>query len=300
MSWSDVPSPACGDLTHPDVDLVIETRPRDLGDLVVGRVLPSPRRRLVGPFLFFDEMGPVERAPGHQLAVRPHPHINLATVTYLFEGEITHRDSLGTEQVIRPGAVNWMTAGRGIVHSERTPPAAGGERLHGLQLWCGLPAEHEETAPTFEHYPADVLPEVTRDGCTIRVLAGEAFGLVSPVRTLSRLFYVDVLAATATRLEVPSYPERAVYAVAGAVTCGGERYERGRMLVLCPDRPITIELEAGTRLVMLGGDPIGPRFMYWNFVSSRADRLEDAKRDWRDGRFPKVPGDEIESIPLPD
>lgn len=299
MSWSDIPPPACGDPSTPDVDLVIETRPRDLGDLVVGRVLPSPRRRLVGPFLFFDEMGPVERAPGHQVAVRPHPHINLATVTYLFEGEITHRDSLGTEQVIRPGAVNWMTAGRGIVHSERTPPADGGERLHGLQLWCGLPAEHEETAPTFEHYPADVLPQITRDGCTIRVLAGEAFGLVSPVRTLSRLFYVDVLATAATRLEVPSYRERAVYAVAGAVTCGGERHERGRMLVLCPDRPITIELEAGTRLVMLGGDPIGPRFMYWNFVSSRADRLEEAKRDWREGRFPKVPGDEIESIPLP-
>jgi redox-sensitive bicupin YhaK (pirin superfamily) len=283
-----------------DLERVIGARRRDLGDVVVGRVLPAPERRMVGPFIFLDHIGPTLIPADRPLAVRPHPHIHLATVTYLFEGEIVHRDSLGSHQAIRPGAINWMTAGRGIVHSERTE-AGTPRRMHGLQLWCALPTAHEEHEPEFTHHPAESLPAVELGGATIRVLAGEAYGLRSPVKTLSRLFYVDVSAPADTTIEVPDYPERAVYAVAGAVTIDGERVEPGQMLVLAPDRSIRLGVAAGTRLVMLGGDPLdGPRHIYWNFVSSSRERIEQAKRDWREGRFPKVPGDEVEFIPLPD
>ncbi|HVK78814.1 MAG TPA: pirin family protein [Kofleriaceae bacterium] len=305
MSWTNVPPPVCEDADRePDVELVIEARTRDLGDLIVGRVLPSPRRRLVGPFIFFDHMGPAELAPGRGLNVRPHPHINLATVTYLFEGEIMHRDSLGSAQVIRPGAINWMTAGRGIVHSERTDAelASRGSRVHGLQLWVALPTAHEETEPQFDHYPAESLPALTLGGAELRVLAGEAYGVRSPVRTLSRLFYVDVLADGEATVGVPDgYPERAAYVVAGAVRCGEARVERGTMLVLAPGRSIRLAAEPGTRLVLLGGEPLdGPRHIYWNFVSSSPERIERAKHDWKERRFPLVPGDEAEFIPLPD
>lgn len=287
MSWSPAPPPEAIDPDASDIDLVIETRKRDLGGFEVGRVLPSPRRRLVGPFLFFDEMGPAEIA---EIAVRPHPHINLATVTYLFEGEIVHRDSLGSKQVIRPGAVN----------SERSPESVPRGRMHGIQLWCGLPVEHEETEPMFEHYPADVLPQVTVGGAVIRVLAGEAYGRRSPVKTLSQLFYVDVHAREATTIAVPDYPERAAYAVAGTFQCGDQIFDRGAMAVFRGGRRIELQLAAGTRMVLLGGQPIGARHMYWNFVSSSRERIEQAKEDWRERRFPVVPGDEVEFIPLPE
>jgi redox-sensitive bicupin YhaK (pirin superfamily) len=282
------------------VELVIGARARDLGDVVVGRVLPSAQRRMVGPFIFLDHIGPTVIPADRPLAVRPHPHIHLATVTYLFEGEIVHRDSLGSHQTIHPGAVNWMTAGRGIVHSERSEPGEP-RRMHGLQLWCALPTAHEEDAPEFTHHPADSLPAVAHGGATIRVLAGEAYGVRSPVKTLSRLFYVDVAAATDATIAAPDYPERAVYVVAGAVTVGGERFDPGRMLVLAAGRAIDVAVAAGSRVVLLGGEPLdGPRHIYWNFVSSSKERIEQAKRDWRAGRFPRVPGDEVESIPLPE
>lgn len=283
-----------------DVELVIGARARDLGDVVVGRVLPAPGHRMVGPFIFLDHIGPTLIPADRPLAVRPHPHIHLATVTYLFEGEIVHRDSLGSLQTIHPGAINWMTAGRGIVHSERTEAGAP-RRIHGLQLWCALPTAHEDHEPEFNHHPAETLPAVEHGGATIRVLAGEAYGARSPVKTLSRLFYVDASADRDATIDLPDYPERAVYIVAGAVTAGGERFEPGRMLVLAPARPVRIEAAAGSRLVLLGGEPLdGPRHIYWNFVSSSRERIEQAKRDWREGRFPKVPGDEVELIPLPE
>jgi redox-sensitive bicupin YhaK (pirin superfamily) len=278
------------------VELVIEARDRDLGDVVVGRVLPSPRRRMVGPFIFFDHIGPATFA----MNVRPHPHIHLATVTYLFEGVILHRDSLGSTQAIEPGAINWMTAGRGIVHSERTPEALQQRppQAHGVQLWCALPAEHEDAEPAFVHYPASSIPQLERDGATIRVLAGEAYGARSPVATLSRLFYVDVLARAASSIDVPDYEERAIYVVEGGVTIGGQRFAPRHMAVLAPGAA-TIALDAGSRVLMLGGDPVGARHIEWNFVSSSRERIEQAKAAWRAGDFPKVPGDEEEFIPLP-
>lgn len=299
MSWNPAQPPTDDSSPATDVELVIETRARDLGGVIVGRVLPSARRRLVGPFLFFDEMGPVTLADDHAMTVRPHPHICLATVTYLFEGEIVHRDSLGTLQTITPGAINWMTAGKGIVHSERAPKPGGS--LHGIQLWCALPKEHEETDPTFEHCPADAIPHTTIDGATVRVLAGEAYGLRAPVKTWSKLFYVDVQTTNAATIEAPDFPERAIYVVSGYVQVAGDTFERGKMLVLTSGRSVRLELEPGTRIVMLGGEPLeGPRYMYWNFVASTKERLEQAKDDWRERRFPIVPGDEIEFIPLPD
>ncbi|HEY4057816.1 MAG TPA: pirin family protein [Kofleriaceae bacterium] len=280
-----------------DVELVIDGRARDLGGFSVERVLPAPLHRMVGPFTFLDHMGPADVPADHPMTVRPHPHVCLATVTYLFEGEIVHRDSLGSHVTIAPGAINWMTAGRGIVHSERGPAVA--QKIHGLQLWCALPTEHEETEPTFQHVPASDLPQLQIDGATVRVLAGEAFGKTAPTKTLSRLFYVDIDATSDATIELPDYPERAAYAVTGCFSVGGETYEHGHMTVFGTG-PIRIEVQAGTRMVLLGGDPIGKRLMYWNFVASTQERIDRAKADWKAGRFPKVPGDEIEFIPLPE
>lgn len=311
MSWTPTPEPRCSEPESQraetagvaDVELIIDARKRDLGELSVGRVLPAVARRTVGPFIFFDHMGPVDFAPGAGVDVRPHPHINLATVTYLFAGEILHRDSLGSEQVIRPGAINWMNAGRGIVHSERTPPElrANGYHLHGLQLWVALPTAHEESAPTFTHYSKSELPEANVDGATVRVLAGDAYGLVSPVKTHSRVLYVDVILPAGVSIAVPLERERAAYVVNGDVTCGGETASGGRMLVFSPGATPELRAMTDTRLVFIGGDPLdGVRHIYWNFVSSSLERLESAKSDWRERRFPVVPGDEHEFIPLPD
>ncbi|HUA27128.1 MAG TPA: pirin family protein [Steroidobacteraceae bacterium] len=284
--------------------LAIDARTRDLGGFTVGRVLPSGARKLIGPFIFFDHMGPATFPPGRGIDVRPHPHIGLATVTYLFEGEIVHRDSLGSHQPIRPGDVNWMTAGRGIAHSERTGSdlRQSGARLDGLQLWVALPLRHEETDPEFHHHPARDLPAVDIAGTKIRVLAGSAFGETSPVRTFSPLFYVDAAMPAGSRLPLPDqYEERAAYVVSGKVECGEQRAERGRMLVFAPGAPATLRAVSDARVALVGGAAIdGERHIFWNFVSSSQARIEQAKRDWREGRFPKVPGDEQEFIPLPE
>lgn len=288
----------------PQLITVIDARARDLGGFTVGRVLPSAARKLIGPFIFFDHMGPAAFSPGRGIDVRPHPHIGLATVTYLFEGEIVHRDSLGSDQPIRPGDVNWMTAGRGIVHSERTgaEPRQAGSRLDGLQLWVALPLRHEETEPEFHHHPARDLPAVAVGDARIRVLAGSAYGVTSPVRTFSPLFYIDAAIAAGSELPLPDeHQERAAYVVSGTVECGGQRAERGRMLVFTPDAPATLRAVSDARVALIGGAPIdGERHIFWNFVSSSQARIEQAKRDWREGRFPKVPGDEREFIPLPE
>ena len=305
MSVCPAVDPAClRQPATPEVAAVIDARSRDLGGFAVGRVLPSAARRLVGPFIFFDHMGPADLAPGRGLDVRPHPHIGLATVTYLFEGEIVHRDSLGSHQPIRPGEVNWMTAGRGIVHSERTSPELRrtGSRAHGLQLWVALPLAQEETEPEFHHHPAQTLPSVEIAGARIRVLAGSAYGETSPVKTFSPLFYADVAVPGGCELSLPSeHEERAAYIVDGAVTCGSERGERGRMLVFAKGAEVVLRASADARIALIGGTPInGERHIWWNFVSSSEARIEQAKRDWKEGRFPKVPGDEAEFIPLPE
>jgi redox-sensitive bicupin YhaK (pirin superfamily) len=286
------------------IETLIEARSRDLGGFVVGRVLPSAARRLVGPFIFFDHMGPADLAPGRGLDVRPHPHIGLATVTYLFEGEIVHRDSLGSHQPIRPGEVNWMTAGRGIVHSERTGPQSrrAGSRVNGLQLWVALPLAHEETEPEFHHHPAQTLPALELAGARVRVLVGSAYGETSPVKVFSPLFYADVAVPAGCELPVPDeHAERAAYVADGVVTCGNERAERGRMLVFAKGAEVVLRATTDARISLIGGAPIdGERHIWWNFVSSSEARIEQAKRDWKEGRFPKVPGDEVEFIPLPE
>lgn len=258
---------------------------------------------MVGPFTFFDQMGPAAFGTGGGIDVAPHPHIGLATVTYLFEGGILHRDSLGSHQAIRPGDINWMTAGRGIVHSERTPEEhrRKGSRLHGLQLWVALPLTHEETEPSFRHHPGATLPELDRDGVRLRVLAGTAFGLTSPVEALSPLFCVDVTMSAGSDLPLPGeHEERAAYVVEGVLRCGAEHAPKGRMLVFSTQARAHLGAEQPARVVLLGGAPLeGRRYIDWNFVSSSKERLERAKKDWKEGRFPKVPGDEVEFIPLP-
>jgi len=281
----------------------IDGKLRDLGGgFIVRRMLPSPGRQAVGPFLFFDHFGPIDVAPGASHDVRPHPHIGIATVTYLFEGAIVHRDSLGCVQRIEPGAINWMTAGRGIVHSERAPEDLRPlpHRTHGLQLWVALPEAHEETEPAFTHYPNAALPEVSLPGVVARVLVGRAFGAVSPVKTFADTLYVDVAAQPGSALDVdPCTDERAVYAVHGTLMIDGASFEASTMILLEPGITARIEAPEGARFVILGGAPLGARrHMEWNFVSSRAERIEQAKRDWSAQRMGAVPG-ETEWIPLP-
>jgi redox-sensitive bicupin YhaK (pirin superfamily) len=283
-----------------EVEVVPSTR--DLGEgFKVRRVLPSAKRRMVGPFVFLDEMGPVRLAPGAGLDVRPHPHIGLATVTYLFEGEILHQDSLAVRQPIRPGDVNWMIAGRGIVHSERTPQAlrAAGPSAWGLQSWLALPEPEEERAPSFKHHPQADLPVGSDKGVQVRVIAGQFQGLRSPVETQSALFYADVALAAGARLVVaPDHEERAAYVLEGSVSVDAQGFERGRLLVFRPAAQVVIEAASQARLMLLGGAPLGPRYLWWNFVSSSKERIEQAKADWKAGRFGGVPGDP-ELIPLP-
>jgi hypothetical protein len=284
------------------LEQVIEQRRRDLGGFEVGRVLPVAQRRMVGPFAFFDHMGPVDFPRGipRTVDVRPHPHIGLATVTYLFEGEIMHRDSVGSEQPIRPGELNWMTAGRGITHSERFEKArSDGGPMHGIQAWVALPVEDEETAPTFDHYDAHALPAWQDAGVHARVIAGTAYGVAAPVRTLSPLCYVHCTLEAGARLPLPEeHAERAVYVVQGAVDVDGVRFEPGRMLVFRPGAAHLTAL-APSLLMLLGGAPLGPRFIEWNFVSSSRERIEQAKADWRAGRMKLPDLDNGEFIPLP-
>lgn len=297
--------PKCREEPSDVVAQVVEPRERDLGDgFVVRRVLPAPRRRMVGPFIFWDEMGPVTLAPGRGLDVRPHPHIGLATITYLFEGEIFHRDSLGSAIAIRPGEVNWMTAGRGVTHSERTRDEvrAVESRVHGIQSWIALPEAHEDDAPWFAHHGADEIPEVEQDGASLRVIAGEVYGVASPVRTLSPMFYVDARIPAGARVPLPEgHEERAAYVVSGALRASGDRFGAGRMLVF-EAGDASIVADEDSRVMLIGGAPLGQRFIEWNFVGSTRERVEAAKRDWREERterFPLVPGDEAERIPLP-
>ena len=286
------------------VDAIVVPRAKDLGGFTVRRVLPAAERRNVGSFVFLDHMGPTEFRAGAGIDVRPHPHIGLATVTYLFDGRIIHRDSLGSVQPIVAGDVNWMTAGRGIVHSERSDMAdrAKPQPLHGLQFWVALPRIHEETEPAFAHHDAAVLPAIERTGATIRVIAGSAFGVTSPVATLSELFFadIDLKAGHSLALEA-QYAERAAYIVQGAITIDGTSFADGRMTAFRPDAPVTVTAEADTRLGFFGGAPLdAPRHLWWNFVSSSSDRLARAKAEWKRDRFGvQVPG-ETEFIPLPE
>jgi redox-sensitive bicupin YhaK (pirin superfamily)/predicted CoA-binding protein len=281
------------------IDRIIEARTRDLGGFAVGRVLPTVGRRFVGPFVFFDHMLPADAG---ELAVRPHPHIHLGTVTYLFEGEILHRDSLGSKQLITPGAINWMSAGRGIVHSERSPEGGAAMRHHGIQLWVGLPRAQEDSDPTFKHYPAETLPIVGDKSAQMRVLIGNAFDATSPVQTFWPMFYVDVSLAHGARVELPrGYAERAVYVVAGALLADGQRIEPRKMALFAKDATPVLEADGETRLLMLGGEPLdGPRYIWWNFVSSKPDRIIEAAHQWRDDKFPKIADDNREFIPAPD
>jgi len=305
MSFFPGKDPASGDAYQCDaISQVIVPRTVDLGDFAVRRALPSARTRMVGPFIFFDHFGPAEFHAGNGLDVRPHPHIGLATVTYLFDGEIMHRDSLGTAMAIRPGEVNWMTAGRGIVHSERTRPErrVDGEPIHGLQMWVALPAAREEMEAGFAHHATAEFPVIKENGKNVRVVVGSLYGASSPVPTVHETIFGDVHLKAGTSLPLDaSHEERAIYIIEGVVDIAGDKFEPGRLLVFKPGDAVTITAVNNTHFVIVGGAPMdGPRHIWWNFVSSRQERIEQAKADWKAGHFDKVPGDEIEFIPLPD
>jgi redox-sensitive bicupin YhaK (pirin superfamily) len=286
------------------IEMVIEQRRRNLGgSFEIGRVLPFSKRQMVGPFIFFDHIGPLDLAPGldRSADVRAHPHIGLATVTYLFSGEIMHRDSLGYAQPIRPQEVNWMTAGRGITHSERFEQArAHGDHLHGIQAWVALPTEMEEVAPNFSHHSGSDLPQWNEAGVAGHLIAGSAYGLTAAVETHSPLFYVHLDMANDATAEIPAgHRERALYIAAGVVELNGQRYGAGKMLVLGPSASRVRASEKST-VMLLGGEPVGHRFLYWNFVSSSENRLAQAVSDWKAGRMRLPDGDNVEFIPLPD
>jgi len=285
------------------IDIVIEQRRRNLGGFEVGRVLPFPAHRMVGPFIFFDHIGPVEFPAGiaRSFDVRPHPHIGLATVTYLFDGEIMHRDSVGSEQAIRPGEVNWMVAGRGITHSERFERARReGDRIHGIQAWVALPDEAEETDPGFDHYDAAALPTLHEDGARGRLIAGTAYGAMSTVPVHSPMFYLHWDLAPGARITLPDkHAERALYIASGEVDVAGHPLREGQMAVVSRDASPTIRATAPAIVLAIGGEPVGERFIDWNFVSSRKERIEQAKADWRAGRLKLPDFDHDEFIPLP-
>lgn len=301
MSWQQADDPECT-RRHDDVALLIEPRSRDLGGFTVRRVLPAAQRRMVGPFIFFDEMGPADFGPGTGITVRPHPHIGLSTVTYLFEGEILHRDSLGYVQPIRPGAINLMTAGRGIVHSERAADElrASGQRLHGIQTWMALPDGAEEMEPAFQHVPAAALPVLDDGGVHGTVILGRAFGLESPVTTCIETVYVHLELAAGASIALPDgVAELAAYVVDGQVAAGSCALSAHTMAVFAPGREIRLEAVQASRVMLAGGAAPGERHIWWNFVSSRPARIDRARDDWRAGRFAPVPGDD-EFIPLPE
>ncbi|MDQ4122668.1 MAG: pirin family protein [Acidobacteriota bacterium] len=287
------------------LEMIVVTRTREIVDgFNVRRALPTARRRMVGPFIFFDQMGPEILRAGQGLDVAPHPHIGLATLTYLFKGELTHRDSLGTIQEIRAGEVNWMTAGRGIAHSERTPDAMrnGGAELFGIQSWIALPRKNEEIEPDFSHHESTELPIIEGEGKRVCLIAGSLFGVRSPVKTFSEMFYADAMLETGAQIPVSAeHEERAIYVVDGSVEISSEdgKFDAGQLLVLKPRAEITIKAASDARVMLLGGEPMdGQRHIWWNFVSSSKERIEQAKEDWRAGRFLPVP-DEVEFIPLP-
>lgn len=304
MSWLPDQDPVLGDKRSCDaLEMVVVPRARDLGGFEVRRALPQARRQMVGPFIFFDQMGPVRFAPGKGMDVRPHPHIGLATVTYLFAGRIMHRDSEGNALEIVPGEMNLMTAGRGIAHSERTPPDAreSGDELFGIQSWIALPAAQEEIAPSFQHFDARALPTVADRGMSARIIAGSMFGKTAPVGMLSDWFYAELMLEEGAAAPLDAdHEERAVYVAEGEIDIAGDRFEGPRLLIFRPGDRITLRATRPARLMLLGGAAMeGHRHIWWNFVSSRKERIEQAKEDWKSGRFNAVPG-ESEFIPLPE
>ena len=290
-----IPAP-CG-----AVELILQPREKDLGGFSVRRLLPTAQRRMVGPWIFFDHMGPARFPAGQGITVRPHPHIGIATVTYLFEGEILHRDSLGSLQPIRPGDLNLMVAGRGIVHSERERPevTATEHGLHGLQLWLALPEAEEETAPAFHHYPGADIPTLDLDGVPVRVMMGSAYGVTSPVRCFSETLYLEAHLQPGQSLLLPAAAERALYVASGVLRAQDTVLPTHSMTVFAAQPGIRVTATAPARIALIGGAPVGERHIDWNFVSSRPERIAQARRDWAEGRFPRVPGDEEEFIPLP-
>ena len=300
MSYQAAEEPRCTEAKG-SVELVIEPKEKDIGEFTVRRVLPAPEKRMVGSFIFFDHMGPAEFPPGQGIQVRAHPHIGIATVTYLFEGEIMHRDNLGFVQPIESGAVNLMTAGSGIVHSER----AGDDlnetsRLHGIQSWMALPENEQERDAAFQHYPAADLPDIDIDGVSVRIIIGEAYGHVSPVHAYSSTLYLECLMPKGSELALPdTYAEIGAYVVSGSVAIDDRSYGGGVMAVASADAVMTLVAEEESRIMVVGGEPLGKRYIYWNFVSSSRERIEKAKSDWREGKCGKIPGED-EYIPLPD
>jgi hypothetical protein len=309
MSWNPTAEPVCPEAGPDAIETVIVPRARDIGGFEVRRALPAPRRQMVGPFIFFDQMGPAEFLTGQGIDVRPHPHIGLGTVTYLFEGEFQHRDSLGTDQIIHPGAVNWMVAGRGVTHSERTSDATrrGESKLFGIQTWVALPDAEEERSASFEHHGKAALPVLEEGGAQARLIMGRAWGATAPVSTFTDMFYADVRLEPGAGLPLPEdHEDRGVYVVAGAVEVAGQVFEAGQMMVFRPGDRIGLRAGAqGARLIVLGGETLnGPRYIWWNFVASSREKIEAAKadwaaRDWTEGRFRLPPGDDAEFIPLP-
>lgn len=310
MSWNNSLDPECPEAGSLDsIENLIIPRARDLGGFNVRRALPAPARQLVGPFIFFDQMGPAEFIHDGGIDVRPHPHIGIATVTYLYQGEFLHCDSLGTKQMIYPGEVNWMTTGQGITHSERTSPETrvGKHTLFGIQTWVALPEGHEDTAPAFEHHSQAELPLIEAEGKTVRIILGNAYGERAPVRTFSEMFYADAILAPGAIIPLPdNHEDRGIYVSEGSVTIAGDDFETGRMLVFRPGDDIAIRAgEQGARLMMLGGETLnGPRHIWWNFVSSDKEKIEAAKEqwrlgDWENGQFKLPPEDKGEFTPLP-
>jgi redox-sensitive bicupin YhaK (pirin superfamily) len=299
------PDPGFGDVRAADlIEHILLPRARDIGGFTVGRVLPAAVRQMVGPFIFLDQFGPGETLVTERFDVRPHPHIGLATVTYLLDGAIVHRDSIGSLQEIHPGDVNWMTAGRGIAHSERARPEDLGkvQPVGGFQTWVALPKDREEATPSFFHHGIDTLPVIGGDGATVRLIVGTLYGERSPVATFSDMVYADISLEAGAVLPVDAgHEERAVFIVSGRVEIGGDTFEPGRMLVFRPGDRLAVKALAAARLILLGGETMdGPRHIWWNFVSSSKERIEAAKQDWKNGRFDKVFGDEQEFIPLPE
>lgn len=311
MSWNPALDPHCPTGDEVDaIETVIVPRARDLGGFEVRRALPAPRRQMVGPFIFFDQMGPAEFLTDQGIDVRPHPHIGLATVTYLYDGAIRHRDSLGSNLEIEPGAVNWMIAGNGITHSERTSPErrkVEKNPLFGVQTWVALPEKDEETDPGFEHQPKDALPFLEGEGKQVRLILGSLYGERAPVKTFSDTFYADVALEAAARIPLPNdHEDRGIYVVSGEIEIGGIAYPAGQMMVFRPGDEITVTANQPSRLMLLGGETLGgPRYIWWNFVASSREKIEAAKEawregDWQHGRFHLPPGDDAEHIPLPD
>jgi redox-sensitive bicupin YhaK (pirin superfamily) len=311
MSWNPAIEPLCPDAGQVDsIATLIIPRAHDLGGFEVRRALPAPARQMVGPFIFFDHVGPAEFITGSGVDVRPHPHIGLGTVTYLYRGEFQHRDSLGTNQIILPGAVNWMVAGHGVTHSERTSVETrkGPHSLYGIQTWVALPDDAEDREPSFEHHGKEALPFLENEGVRLRLILGRAYGESAPVSTFSEMFYGDVVMAAGAALPLPDdHEDRGVYVTEGAVTVAGQSFPSGQMMVFRPGDRIALKAgEQGARIMILGGATLGgPRYIWWNFVASTRERIEQAKADWRagkwqDGRFALPPGDTDEFIPLPE